>query len=318
MAAMQITLLVFLSVFFLLRATAGYLSRDREQIAMRVQALARDSRPIEEKDEGEERRSKFLTGFFRVLTPKKLLCSAEKVLSQADIPLRAEELAFIQLVIVVCPALIAAFILQSVPLAAVSALVGAVLPTMYINNVKARRLKLFNEQLADGLTIMSNSLRAGYSFLQTLDSLQKETVPPLSTEFGRALQEMRLGTTTEQALKNLAQRVKSDDFDLIVTAVIIQRQVGGNLAEILDNIALTIRERVRIKGEVRTLTSQGRISGIIVSVLPLFLAAIISVTNPSYITYLFRHPLGLAMVGGAFLSELVGIMFIKKIVNIEY
>jgi len=129
---------------------------------------------------------------------------------------------------------------------------------------------------------------------------------------------MKLGTPTEEALHNMTRRVKSEDFDLIVTAVSIQRQVGGNMAEILDNIAFTIKERLRIKGEVRTLTAQGRISGTVIALLPILLAGFLAVVNPSYMMVLFTNPLGLIMLGGAAVSELFGYLLIRKIVNINY
>ncbi len=315
-AAYKISVLVFLSTFLMLKAITVYLSKDKEEISQRVQAFTKgrtEERPSEENSSKEK-----LLGIFRVLTPKKLLESADLELSQADIPLRPEELAIIQIGLIIVPVIISVIVFESIAIPIIFALIGAIAPALFIKQAKAARLKRFNDQLGEGLSIMSNSLRAGYSFLQTLESLQKEGAEPMSTEFGRALREMRLGTPTEEALHNMTKRVASEDFDLVVTAVNIQRQVGGNLAEVLDNIAFTIKERVRIKGEVKTLTAQGRISGIIVGVLPLFLAAFISVVNPAYMSQLIKHPIGLVMIGSALFSELVGAVLIKKIVNIDY
>ncbi|NLC10726.1 MAG: secretion system protein, partial [Firmicutes bacterium] len=173
-------------------------------------------------------------------------------------------------------------------------------------------------QLSEGLTVMANSLRAGFSFMQAVDTLSKEMPPPLSTEFARLLKEMNLGTTTESALDNLMRRVDSKDLDLVVTSVKIQRQVGGNLAEIIDNIAKTIQQRNKLQGHLKTLTAQGRISGLIIGLLPIFIILFVSLLNPSYLTTLVTNPAGLFMLAYALVSEIIGFLIIKKIVTIDF
>jgi tight adherence protein B len=195
---------------------------------------------------------------------------------------------------------------------------GYLLPMLTLRIKAARRVRQFNDQLADALVLVSNSLRTGYSFLQAIELVSREMAPPIGVEFARLLKEMSLGVTTEEALANLGERVASDDLELVITAVLIQRQVGGNLAEVLDNIAGTIRERIKLKGEVRTLTAQGRISGLIIGALPFALAALLYVINPQYMMALFTHPLGIAMVVYALVSMAIGMMAVWKIVNIEY
>ncbi len=318
MTAIQAAVLVFFSVFAALRAAAFFLNRDKEQIARRVQAYTRDERKGVAEPGGQKKEKRRLISALGALAPRKILGRAEQELAQTDIPLKAEELVFIQTAAVILPILAGRIMPSYLALAVVLALAGTFGPTLWIKQAKAGRLKKFNSQLGEALVVMSNSLRAGFSFLQALDSLRKEMPPPISTEFGRALQEMRLGTTTEEALLNMTRRVKSDDLELIVTAVSIQRQVGGNLAEVLDNIAFTVRERLRIKGELKTLTAQGRISGLIVGFLPLVMMFFIFLTNREYIMLLFTTTMGLLMLGAAVVSQLIGIVFIKKIVNIEY
>ncbi len=195
---------------------------------------------------------------------------------------------------------------------------GYLLPVLTLRIKAARRVRQFNNQLADALVLVGNSLRTGYSFLQAIEMVSREMAPPLGAEFARVLKEMSLGVTTEEALANMGQRVVSDDLDLVVTAVLIQRQVGGNLAEVLDGIAGTIRARIKLKGEVRTLTAQGRVSGLIIGVLPFALAGFIYVINPQYILTLFMHPAGMLMVGYALVSMAIGMLMVWKIVNIEY
>jgi len=197
------------------------------------------------------------------------------------------------------------------------AMLGYLLPQVYLNLKIKRRAKAFSLQLGDALILVANSLKTGYSFLQAVDLVSREMKPPISAEFARMLKEMNLGVTTEDAMNNLAKRVDSDDLDLVVTAVLIQRQVGGNLAEVLENIAATIRERVKLKREIRTLTAQGRVSGIIVGLLPFVLAAAIYFINPGYMEILFAHPLGQMMLGASAAGMIVGVIWVKKIVDIK-
>lgn len=161
------------------------------------------------------------------------------------------------------------------------------LPNLYLTFRARRRVKAFNDQLGDTITMMANALRGGYSFLQTLDMVGREAPAPMSSEFRRVVQEVGLGRSTEEALQNLLRRMPSDDLDLLITAVNIQMEVGGNLAQILDTIGHTIRERVRIKGEIQTLTAQGRISAWVITGLPIALAIFISMVNPEYMAPLF-------------------------------
>lgn len=191
------------------------------------------------------------------------------------------------------------------------------LPFLMVKMRTEKRMKEFNKQLGDALILIANSLRTGYSFMQAVDMVSREMRPPISVEFARTLKEMNLGVTTEEAMGNMAKRIDSDDLDLVITAVLIQRQVGGNLSEVLDNIARTIRERVRIRGEIKTLTAQGRVSGYVVSFLPVGLGLIIYLMNPEYMSLLFTHPVGRLMLVAGLVSQLIGIMLIRRIVDIE-
>ncbi|MBS3900505.1 MAG: type II secretion system F family protein [Dethiobacter sp.] len=319
MTKIQVVLVVFLTVLMLINLLLGFANKDKEEIARRVRMVTGDG-GTDKKREAEKVKNKPLAGLtelFRLFTPQRILRKLETDLIQADLPLKGEEMVLVNLASTILFAILAQLILGNVISSMLFAIGGAYLPLIFIKTAKAKRLKKFDEQLSDALTIMTNSLRAGLSFLQTMDSLQREMAPPISVEFGRALREMRLGTTTEEALRNMVERIKSEDLELIVTAVNIQRQVGGNLAEVLDNISATINERLRIRGELKTLTAQGRISGVIVALLPIILAGGISVINPAYIALLFSHPLGLLLITSAVISELIGILTIKKIVNID-
>ena len=213
----------------------------------------------------------------------------------------------------------------SSPLAwVIGAIIGFILPRFWLSRRRAGRLKAFNGQLADTITLIANALRAGSSFLQAVELVVRETRPPISTEFGRVIREVNLGLAFDQALENMLRRVRSDDLELMVTAISIQHQVGGNLAEILDSIAFTIRERVRIKGEIRTLTAQQRMSGYVVGFLPIGLTGILFVIAPSFMQPMFRKPpevlglpAGIIVLCFAAFAMFMGFMIIRRIVDIE-
>ena len=202
--------------------------------------------------------------------------------------------------------------------------IGALAPRFWLNFRKGSRLKAFNSQLPDTITLIANALRAGSSFLQAIELVVRESRPPISIEFGRVIREVNLGLPFDIALENMVRRVRSEDFELMATAIAIQHQVGGNLAEILDSIAFTIRERIRIKGEIRTLTAQQRMSGYVVGGLPFFLAIFIYLAAPKFFDPMFIAPpavvgipLGVILFGVALLAMVAGFFFIRKIVDIE-
>jgi tight adherence protein B len=194
---------------------------------------------------------------------------------------------------------------------------GYYLPRFQLKRLQNKRLANFNGQLGDTLIMLSNSLRSGYSLLQSMEAVSRELPAPMSTEFTRVVREIGLGLTVEEALAHLLQRIKSEDLDLVITAINIQHEVGGNLAEIMDTIATTIRERVRIKGQIRTLTAQQRASGTLVSLLPVVVGAVLFMMNPAYIGQLFKDPCGWGMLGVSGTMITIGYFIIQRIVDIE-
>lgn len=203
-------------------------------------------------------------------------------------------------------------------------ILGFFAPRIWLGRRKSGRLNSFNKQLPDTITLVANALRAGSSFLQAIELVVRESRPPISTEFGRVIREVNLGLPFDTALENMVRRVKSDDFELMATAIAIQHQVGGNLAEILDSIAFTIRERVRIKGEIRTLTAQQRLSGYVVGLLPFALAGFIYLAAPTFFDPMWDPkvslaglPAGVIILGFGVFMMMVGFTAIQKIVDIE-
>ncbi len=206
----------------------------------------------------------------------------------------------------------------------ISALIGVgfgfFLPNWYIKRKQRQRLQRFNDQLADMLNLMVNGLRAGYSTMQAMEAVSRELPPPISDEFRRVVQEMQLGIPMERALDNLLRRIPSEDLDFVITAINVQREVGGNLAEILDTISYTIRERVRIKGEIRVLTSQVRSSGQFISALPFLLVLVLWFVNREYIMTFFEpenRVCGSIALAVAFFLIVIGYTVMMKIADIE-
>ena len=203
--------------------------------------------------------------------------------------------------------------------AAIGALAGGFAPGMYVKSQQKKRLQKFNDQLADMLNLMVNGLRAGYSTMQAMEAISKELPAPICDEFRRVIQEMQIGISMESALDNLLRRIPSEDLDFVVTAINVQREVGGNLSEILDNISFTIRERVRIKGEVRVLTSQVRTSGSVLSMIPFFLVLVLWFLNQEYLMSVTQ---GGPIITAAIICVVLGLIFtsyfiMMKIADIE-
>src|SRR6266508_1376133 len=192
----------------------------------------------------------------------------------------------------VLTALVAYLIHPRIVSAIIGAVIGFFIPRFYVKRQQTVRLNKFNDQLGDMLNLMVNGLRAGYSTMQAMEAISRELPVPISDEFHRVVQEMQIGITMEKALDNLLRRIPSEDLDFVITAINVQREVGGNLSEILDNISFTIRERVRIKGEIRVMTAQVRTSGIVLSLIPVFLTLALWFISPDYIGSFFdRGPL---------------------------
>lgn len=197
------------------------------------------------------------------------------------------------------------------------AALGAALPQMVLHSRRQTRLRRFETQLPDALMLLTSALRAGYSFPQAMQTVAGELPPPLAAEFAWASGEVTLGVPLETALNRVLARVPSPDLDLVITAILIQLPLGGNLAEVLDMIAETIRERVRVTGEIQTLTAEGRLSAGILIVLAPALAAMLFLRSPDYFAPLLQSPFGHLLIGGAIAGQIVGGLLIRRMVRLD-
>ena len=238
-------------------------------------------------------------------------------MQQADWPLLGTEFEVILLLLGILLGILAFAMTLKPVMGLAGAAGGVLLGIIYLDIHIKRRRAAFTNQLGDMLSTIANAMRAGFSFLQAFEVVAREMDAPASREVQKVMNEINVGSTMDVALNNMQQRVQSSDFQLIVTAVLIQRQVGGNLAQILDTISDTIRERIRMKGEVKALTAQGRASGVVLAALPPGLGLMINTMDPNYLKPLFNDPTGQKLLVMGIVMELLGFYVINRIVDIK-
>jgi len=199
----------------------------------------------------------------------------------------------------------------------VAGLAGAFLPYFLLSRAEKKRRNKFVGQLVEVLTLMANALKAGISLMQAMDKAAEQSKDPVAEELRHVLHDVQIGATPDDAFNGLNSRIRSDDLDIVVTAIIVQRSTGGNLAEILEGVAHTMRERLRIRGEIKTLISQQQMSGYLIAMIPLFLLIVFNFTSHDYVAPMFGTTVGHVMLGFGGVLQLVGLLIIRKIVNIE-
>jgi tight adherence protein B len=258
-----------------------------------------------------------LVGLDRAMEGSSFAANLATQLARADLKLTAAEFVLISLGSMVGFFLLTTLIFRTPVLGLIGGIAGFFAPRWYVGYRQRKRLRTFNGQLSDTINLLANSLRSGYSIIQAMETVAHELPDPMATEFGRVVQEISLGLSQEQALSNLLRRINSEDLDLMVTAILIQTRVGGNLAEILDSIGFTIRERVRIQGEIRVLTAQQMISAYILTVLPLALGLFLFLVSRQYMMLMFQEPCGWIMVITVLVMITSGFLIVRRIVDIE-
>lgn len=264
-----------------------------------------------------ERRAPLGEALNRLLASRGVGADLATQLARANLKITVGEFMAATLILVIAAAALAFLWKRDIVITAGACVAGFFGPRIYVSLQRGRRLRAFSDQLGDTINLMVNGIRAGYSILQSMESVSEEMGPPISVEFGRVVKEVQLGLTMEQALDNMLRRITSDDLDMMVTAINVQREVGGNLAEVLDAISHTIRERIRIKGEIRAQTAYGRGAGTLLTIVPVALAAVIYLITPDFMSLLFTHNCGYVMIGVAVLGIIAGFFVIRKIVDID-
>lgn len=249
------------------------------------------------------------------LLPK--LPSLTKLFQQADFRMEPGKFWLITAAVGIGGALIPALFRLPFYVPIITGLIFSTLPYIYVLYLRNARLSKFATQLCEALELVARALRAGHSVAAAMQSVSEEMPNPIAREFGRVYEEQNLGVSLDLALRNLAERIPNLDLKFFVTAVIIQRQTGGDLAEILDKIGYVIRERFKIMGMVQALTGEGRISGVVLIGLPFFLLFAMMYLSPDYVSLLWTDPRGRTMSGVACFMMALGALVIRKIVNIK-
>lgn len=313
MNAFAITLLVAATVFTITLTILYKVFEDKRLISKRIDRI---KTTIISEVEKKKKRKKRQDG--SVSTKIKILKRLENELSMSGILIRPSEFLIIWIGLTLIPAILLLALTSSFVVALAALLIGVFIPPFYVHTKEVKRVELFEKQLVDALAIICSCLKSGLTFQQALVSISTEMPEPISEEFGRIVRELKLGNTLEKSLTNLSEKLNSKNFMMIVSAILIQRETGGNLSEILTNLAGTIKERFAIKSEIKVLTTTGRTSGIIVGLMPIFIMLIFMLINPSYVLIFFETSLGIALLVIAVILEVIGFLFIRKIVNIKF
>jgi len=294
----------------------GFILSRRSQALIEERLGIVEEREVERAEAGE-RKSPVGEALNRLLMSRGLGADLATQLARANLKLTVGEFMAATIILVIASGALVYVWRRSIIATAVACVAAFFAPRIYVSIMRGRRLTAFNDQLGDTINLMVNGIRAGYSVMQAMEAVSREMGPPISVEFGRVVREVQLGLTLEQALGNMLRRINSDDLDMMITAINVQREVGGNLAEVLDAISHTIRERIRIKGEIRALTAYGRGAGNLLSAVPVILALIVYLITPEFMSQLFTDPCGWTMIGISVLGIVAGFIVIRKIVDID-
>ncbi len=299
-------------------------SRSRKDIINRMEYFSGNAVQLRQQ-QLRGKNSQMVRGHFRAAV-RKMALKLQAVqrenrmdfrMQQADWPMLGSEFEVILALFGLISGLIALAATLSPWIGLVAGLSAIMVGLLFLSLYIKRRQKAFTNQLGDMLTMVANALRAGFGFMQAFELIAREMDAPIGREVQKVVNEVNVGATLDTALENMQKRVQSSDFELVITAVLIQKQVGGNLAQILDTISGTINERIRMRREVLSLTAQGRFSGVIVGLLPLGVAGILMVVNPGYLDPLFKEEIGHYIIAAAIVSEIIGMLVIRKVVDIK-
>ncbi|MCI6869626.1 MAG: type II secretion system F family protein [Selenomonadales bacterium] len=323
----MINILIALSagllIFALMAAAIRKRIQERETVLERMERFAgriagrhNVIQKQEEKDLSDSLKEALQKGA-RLIQKVHRSSSLDLKMLQAGLPILGSEFLIIELVAAIIAFVFAGLLTMQLPVAILAFLFMPLVGWMLIQMKIRKRRKDFVNQLGDMLSMVASALRAGFSFVQAVEIVSKEMAAPMSVEISKLIREINVGVPMETALEDINRRVECPEFELITTAVLIQRQVGGNLAQILDNISDTINERIRMKREVLALTAQGRMSAVVLALLPMALAAFLFSVNHDYFDPLLASPMGKVAIGIALLMELLGYLVIKRIVDID-
>ncbi len=315
-AIMGLSSLAFLSIFLMFFGLDRVINGQNQNIEDRLDRYA--NRLVEQAEPDNKPKGSVLGGLGKLTGGRGGSKQLATDLARADLKLTPSEFIALNIVVVMTMTLIAFFLGRgNLIFALLGGIVGFYAPRLYVRRLQSQRLTAFNNQLSDTLILLANSLRAGYSLLQAMETAARELPPPMSVEFARVVREIGLGLTIQEALAHLLERIPSEDLDFVITAINVQHETGGNLSEILDTISHTIRERVRIKGQIQAMTATQRLSGNVVAILPVALGVFMFIFNPGYLSKMWQESCGIIMLIFGMVTITVGYFAIQKITDIE-
>jgi tight adherence protein B len=322
-----VIVLVFAAIVLLGYGVYLQVTRRRTILAERLETYANIEEEAARSTDDEMQKMGQLPRLLQMVFGPGYIARVEENLARADIPMRPTEYLLLRGVLVLMGYLIGRYVLGYLHSGLILAVAGFIAPIIFVRTHQNRRRAKFVRQLADALMLLTNSLRSGYGFLKGLELIAKEMGDPISKELNRMLREVNLGTTVDDALLNLGRRMNSQDLDIVIGAYLVQKDVGGNLTEIMEKVAETIRERLRIQGDVRVLTTQGKLSGFVVGFMPFVVFLILILTAPDYFSVMFGPPtqnvvgydipMGVLLMVGAVFWQLIGAYMIYKIVSVK-
>ncbi len=316
-----VSLICTIFILLILLFALEYRSRSRRALARRMRYYASGmENPQDKPQEKKTLKERFLgilRGGGRLLNNIRHARGLDLKMQQAGIPLLGTEFVLLMVMSAIIAAAVGIILSDRWHVGIMAAVMVVALEYIYILLRIERRAASFTNQLGDCLMMIANALRAGFSFLQAIELISKEMEPPVSEEFKHVVRDVGLGTPVERALTEMDRRVGSPDFSLVVTAVLIQQQVGGDLARILDTISETIQDRIRMRREVKVLTSQGRMSGWILVLLPIAVGLFMTSMNPGYLDPLFHDSIGRIILAITIVMEIIGAVVINRIVDID-
>lgn len=325
---MYIALILFAFVFFTLLLLIGYTTifGRKLQLSRRLRILTSDSdAEILEAVEApvapgsiKGKRNVNLVGLLGKFLPmERYLEGKKQLIVSAKLLLKPEELVGVSVIAAVLALIVGQLFFGNLLIAVVLAIIAFKVPTGYVKSLKTKRIRKLAEQLPEALNILSNGLRAGLSFIQAVSVVAKEMDAPLADDFNKILRDNMLGKDLEETLSEFAEKAENENVDILVTAILIQRQVGGNLSEILDNISETIRDRIKLMGDVRSMTAQSKISALIIGCIPVGIVVVINLINHEFMKPLFTTLIGNVLLGAAILMQLIGIFLIVQMLKIK-
>lgn len=303
-----LTFLIIMTAFCFAVLLLKTVNRDRLLVAKRLAKMMPDA----------------VSGKIRIRKDRKkkeargVLVKLENLITAAGLLIWPSEFLILWGLSAFVPALLFFSLSRSITVSLGTLISGLILPPFILFRKKTKRTELFEKQLVEAVGIIANSLKSGLTFQQAMVSISQDMPDPISKEFARIVREINLGNSVEKALTNAAERLGSNNFMMIVSAILIQRQIGGNLSDILTNIAGTIKERFRIKNEIRVLTTTGRTSGKVIGLLPIFILLFFMIANPSYVEGFFHTTIGILMLSTGAVLEIIGFLVIRRIVSIKY